>query len=132
MITEKGTIRYRGEIKSGTSKNGNDWAFQDIVLEVPTGSSQYKNLLVRADIHTVGEIQNISDSQEVEVTYYVNAREYNGKWYPDVNLYSIKVVGEQHHTGGSNFEKKTYDPVGSAPSPAPKKKVDVDNDLPFD
>lgn len=131
MTKETGHIRYRGEVKSGTSANGNDWAFQDIVLEVPTGSNQYKNLLVSADIHTIADIEKITDNQEVEVTYYVSARQYKDRWFPEVKLWAISVVGEQQHTGGTRFEKKTYNAVGEAPKKEAKKEVNEETDLPF-
>lgn len=132
IISEKGTIRYRGEIRKGISKSGNEWAFQDIVLEVPTGSSQYKNLLVRADINQIEDLKKVEDRQMIEVNYYVDAREYNGRWYSDVKLFSFKVIGPEQHTGGTPFEKKTYNASPEVKKPAKQPEpVDVEKDLPF-
>jgi len=130
FLTETGKIRQRGEIKQGTAQSGRDWAFQEILLEVTTGNNQYKNLAVKADIHTIGDLQKVADGTAIEVTYYVDSREYNGRWYTEAHLYSFKVASEQpeRHVGGSPFPKKEYN---AAPAPAAQSAVNQDTDLPL-
>lgn len=132
MITETGTIRERGELKTGTSQSGREWAFQDIVLEVMTGNNRYKNLVVKADINTISDLDQLPDGASVEVTYYVDAREYNGRWYPEAHLFSVKPAGQSQHVGGTNFSRRTYGESEQAPAaPAPQQQVNVETDLPF-
>ena len=113
MIKEIGTIFSMGEVVSGRTRNGGTWARQEIILEVQTSNNSFKRVVLRGDTDIVSELSAFNPGDEVEVTYGVSAREWQGKWYNNVDIYRIEAV-----------EKET-DP---APAPAPAEET---GDLPF-
>ncbi len=76
------------EPRGGVSnRTGNAWKSQDFVIEVP---GQYP----RKCVFTVfGEDRlnqfNIQMGEELTVSFDIDAREYNGRWYNDVRAYNV-------------------------------------------
>lgn len=94
-IKEKGRIVHKGEIQSGTSQSGNGWARQTIVVEVEGFNGTYRKVALQCGTQQVMDIQSMPESTKVEVSYQVTAREYNGRWYNNVDLFRIEAVAEQ-------------------------------------
>lgn len=74
--------------REGVSKTtGNPWKMQDFVIEETMG--QYPK---RMAFNVFGEEQlnrfNIQEGQELTVSFDINAREYNGRWYNDVRVWN--------------------------------------------
>lgn len=93
-IKEKGTIAFMSEVQSGTSQNGNAWYRQTIVVEVAGYNGTFRKVALQASGDRVAELQHYMVGDRVEVTYQVTAREYQGKWYNNVDLYKIEPEGE--------------------------------------
>lgn len=75
-------------IESGTSKAGNAWSKQQFVIET---KDQYPK---KVCFQLFGEERvemcpKVGD--DVCVKFDVNAREYNGRWYTEVNAWSVEV-----------------------------------------
>ncbi len=76
------------EPRSGVStRTGNSWKSQEFVIEVP---GQYP----RKCVFTVfGEDRlnqfNIQMGEELTISFDIDAREYNGRWYNDVRVYNV-------------------------------------------
>lgn len=76
-------------LQTGTGKNG-EWKKQDIVVET---ESQYAKKVcisiwgdkINESILKVGSLLNIS--------FDVESREYNGRWYTDVKAWKIEPAG---------------------------------------
>lgn len=76
--------------RSGTSARGTQWSSQTAVIET---HEQYPK---RVAFYVLGDkIKefNLQVGEEVTVSFDINAREFNGKWFNSVN--SWKVVREQ-------------------------------------
>lgn len=116
MITyEKGTITLKGEVTSGVSQKGNTWAKMTLVVSVPTSQNSFKYIALNVTTDRIEDVQKFNAGEKVEVGYVVSAREWNGKWYNNVDLVSIKAdAGWQ-----------------PAPAPAPAPAEEEENDLPF-
>jgi hypothetical protein len=76
------------EKRSGQSqRSGNAWASQDYVIET---LEQYPR---RCVFNVFGEDKineyNLQIGAEVTVSFDINAREYNGRWYNDIEAYGI-------------------------------------------
>ena len=76
------------EKRSGQSqRSGNTWASQDYVLET---QEQYPR---RCLFNVFGEDKineyNLQIGSEVTVSFDINAREYNGRWYNDVRAWRV-------------------------------------------
>ena len=84
-----GRIIQALEPRSGVSnRTGNPWKMQDFVIEEAVG--QYPKRMV---FNVFGEENlnrfNIQVGQEVTVSFDINAREYNGRWYNDVRAWNV-------------------------------------------
>ena len=103
----KGTISHMSEVTSGTSKNGYDWARQTILIDIPGYQGSITKLSLQASNEMVDELNNYNVGDKVEVGWSIYAREWNGKWYNNVDLVNIKSLGVQ------------ADAPALAPAPAP-------------
>ena len=94
--------------RGGTSKTGNEWKMQEYVLET---HEQYPRK-VCFNVFGADKIAqfNIQAGDELTVSFDINAREYNGRWYLDVNVRDIRPERQ---------------------APAPASVEEPSNDLPF-
>ena len=71
-----------------SSRTGNPWKMQDFVIE-ETMAQVPKRMV----FNVFGEDNlnrfNIQEGQELTVSFDINAREYNGRWYNDVRAYNV-------------------------------------------
>mgnify|MGYP005991723143 CR=1 FL=1 len=115
----KGTVTAVLDPLEGTSKAGKEWKKQSFVID--TGA-QYNPLVcfeVFGEDKIAELIEPISEGQEVTVSFNLSSREWEGKYFHNVQAWKVSPVG------------------GSAPvaAPAPAPSADVtppgDDDLPF-
>lgn len=76
------------EPRSGVStRTGNSWMTQEYVIEVP---GQYPK---RCLFNLFGEDRikqfNIQMGEEITISFDIDAREYNGRWYNDIRAYNV-------------------------------------------
>lgn len=132
IVKEIGSITNKGAVQSGVSKAGNNWYRQTIVVEVAGFNGSYRKIALQASGEQVADIESYEIGDKVEVAYKVTAREYDGKWYNNVDLYNIRSVSEQNPT----------EAAAAAPAPAPKRKksepivpqgadLESEDDMPF-
>ena len=106
FVKERGTIAVMSEVQTGTSQSGNTWSRQTIVVDVVGYNGNYRKVMLQASGNVVADLETMMVGDKVEITYQVTAREWNGKWYNNVDLYKIEVT-----------EEKAQQPVApSAPS----------------
>lgn len=129
----------------GVSQKGNEWHRVTLVIE----SEGYQGTINRQAFTAIGDwadnlLQNYGEGMEVDVFFSVNSREYNGKWYTDVNVARVNLVSARQVVPlTSGKVKETPAPAPSRRSPiydkvaatAPGQQVadddDPDKDLPF-
>ena len=116
-INVKGKISHLGEIESKTTRNGGTWEKQWVVILIPGPRNTYHEIAFLAQGNTRPLLDNFSEGDEVEVSGYISAREFNGRYYNDVELSSIV-----------NVNATTKPKPAPQPKPAETKK---DEDLPF-
>lgn len=76
--------------KSGTSARGTQWSSQTAVIET---HEQYPK---RVAFDVLGDKItefNLQVGEEVTVSFDINAREYNGKWWNSVNAWQVVRQG---------------------------------------
>lgn len=118
------------EKRSGQSqRSGNTWASQDYVLET---QEQYPR---RCLFNVFGEDKineyNLQIGSEVTVSFDINAREYNGRWYNDVRAWRV-VPAQAAPAPAAPFAA----PEAAIPAPvvaptAPAAPAAPEDDLPF-
>lgn len=92
-LVVKGKISSVLPVESGTSKAGKDWKKQGFVID--TGD-QYNphvcfSLFGEDKIAMLG---NFSEGQDVEVSFNLSSREYNGRWYHNIDAWKIEGAGQ--------------------------------------
>lgn len=110
----KGTISHMSEVTSGTSKNGYDWARQTILIDIPGYRGSNTKLSLQASDEMVDELNNYNEGDKVEVGWSIYAREWNGKWYNNVDLVNIKSQDQQTEQRSAK---------SSRPAPAPRQNT---------
>lgn len=111
----KGTISHMSEVTSGTSKNGYDWARQTILIDIPGYQGSITKLSLQASNEMVNELNSYNVGDKVEVAWSIYAREWNGKWYNNVDLVKIKFQGETEEESAARTSRP-------APAPAPQTR----------
>lgn len=81
--------------KSGTSARGTQWSSQTAVIE--THEQYPKRVAFDVLGDKIAEF-NLHVGEEVTVSFDINAREYNGKWFNSVNAWN--VVRQQYPSQG--------------------------------
>ena len=89
FITEKGVLTYKSQVETGTSKSGNTWQKQTIVVSRENVNAPYDKVALSVFGDKVNDSERCRVGDKVEITYSISAKEYNGRWYNDVSLYKI-------------------------------------------
>ena len=125
----KGKIIQKLDLQSGTSKAGNAWKKQEYVLE--TLDSYPKKVKFdffgdRADQYPL-EVGDI-----ITLSYDIESREYNGRWYNDLQIWRIAAVGETPAAAPAPVPAPAPDiPVAPAPTLEDMPADLPEDDLPF-
>ena len=74
--------------RGGTSKTGNEWKMQEYVLET---HEQYPKKMC-FNVFGADKIAqfNIQAGEEMTVSFDINAREYQGRWYNDIRAWKVE------------------------------------------
>jgi hypothetical protein len=131
----KGIISQFGQVESGTTQNGNSWSRQVVVLDVAGFGNSFSKIALTAQNQRVEELQNYQIGDRVEVGYSVTAREWNGKWFNNVDLVNISCLDEVAPVAPAPRQaapRQVARPAASAPLVAPGTNLEPQgNDLPF-
>lgn len=130
----EGTLRKKMDVLSGTSARG-QWAKQEFILEFPDGNFTAQACFTAWGQEKVQELAKYQEGNRVKVSFNIKSREYNGRWYNDLQIWRIAPAGEVQPAAPT---PAAYAPA-AAPSypqpPAPSlEDMPADNpadDLPF-
>lgn len=75
-------------VVSGTSDNGNDWEKQTVVFETLALEPQTLAIEFMGERKTK-QTKPLKVGQQVEVTFGINCREYQGKWYTRLDGFGV-------------------------------------------
>ena len=95
IVKERGTISFMSDVQSGMSQNGNPWYRQTIVVDVAGYNGSFRKVALQASGNVVGDLEGANVGDKVEISYQVTAREWNGKWYNNVDLYKVEFLEPQ-------------------------------------
>ena len=119
-----------------SSRTGNPWKTQDFVIEETVG--QYPKRMV---FNVFGEENlsrfNIQEGQELTVSFDVNAREYNGRWFNDIRVWNVvpaATAAPAAQPAASAAQPVAPFPPADQPAPAQPSFDSVEDDssdLPF-
>lgn len=116
--------------REGTSRQGNPWKAQEFVIET---QDQYPRKMCFEIFGAERIEQNIgmlSVGNKVKVSFDIDAREWNGRWFNSIRAYRIDLL--------ENTQQPAPDAFGVMPDPAPFPPVqdtaadtDSNEELPF-
>ena len=115
-LSIKGTLTRKLEIESGTSKAGNEWKKQSFILD--TGNQYNPEVCFQLFGEDKIELLNQHDEgTKVEVSFNLSSREYNGRYFHNVDAWRIESL---------NVENTNIEETPEFNSPASEE-----DDLPF-
>lgn len=117
--------------QTGNGRNG-VWKKQDFVIEL--AGPYPKKVCMTAWGEKADTLLEVSTGDELKVSFDIESREYNGRWYTDLKAWKI----EPQAAGGQPQAQQNVQPRNNAApaktsqsTNAPFMDGDDDNDLPF-
>lgn len=104
--------------QTGQGKNG-PWKKQEFILE--TGDTYPKKICIAVWGDKI-DLGSIKPGDTVDVSFDVESREYNGRWYTDVKAWKVSGKQQQQSSGNTSY---------SAPVQSGNMSSADDDDLPF-
>ena len=125
MAEIKGKIIAVLQTKSGTSARRTQWRSQTAVIE--THEQYHKRVALDGLGDRIAEF-NLQVGEAVTVSFDINAREYNGKWWNSVNAWQVVRNGGQkapmhggynmsHQAGAQAAQAAQQAAMSGAPNP---------------
>ena len=90
----EGTLFQKMPAASGTSSRGT-WIKQEFILEFPDGNFTAKACFLAWGQDKVQELGKYQVGDKVKVSFNLKSREYNGRWYNDLQIWKIAPAGAQ-------------------------------------
>ena len=110
------------EPRGGVSKTGNPWKVQEYVIET---HDQYPRKMC-FDVFGEDKINqfNIQIGEEITVSFDIDAREWQGRWFNSIRAWKVDRVAAQDPQGPADLPP-------FPPDPADFSAGDEKDDLPF-
>ena len=90
----QGKVSDLTPIEQVEARSGQTYRKQYVVLEVEDGN-RTETIAIRAFGNAVDETEGLRPGEDVSVTFAISSREYNGRWYTDLELIHVRVQGMQ-------------------------------------
>lgn len=138
----EGTLKQKLAVQSGSSARG-AWTKQEFILEYQDGNFPAQLCLSAFGQDKVQELGKYNEGDKVKVAFNLRSREFNGRWYTDIQIWRISPAGQapqpqQGQQGPQSYGNPTGQPYGNPPvqaAPAPTVEDmpadNPDDDLPF-
>ncbi|KAA3649022.1 MAG: DUF3127 domain-containing protein [Bacteroidetes bacterium] len=115
-------------IESGQSKAGKEWKKQSFIID--TGAQFNPEIcfsLFGED--KINLLRNFGPGQEVKVSFNVSSREFNGKYYHNIDAWKIDGIGGATSSGNTPPPPSEEPPMTG--NSADLSSNEEDDDLPF-
>lgn len=128
----EGTIRQKLGVQSGTSARG-AWAKQEFILEYPDGHYSAQVCFTAWGQDKVQELEKYQVGDAVKVAFNLKSREYNGRWYNDLQIWRISPAGAAQAAPAPAAPASEAPAYQQAPAPSLDDLPGEDpaDDLPF-
>lgn len=115
----RGKIIVVQPLQTGEGKNG-VWKKQDYVVEYDQSSQYPRKMMFNLWGDKIDQF-NIQEGQDVRISFDIDCREYNGRWYNDIRAWKVEA---DDGSAGTDFTPAA--PLAPEISPS-----DDTSDLPF-
>lgn len=132
----EGSIKQILPVQQGQSARG-AWAKQEFVLEFPDGNFTSQASFVAWGQDKVQELAKYSAGDKVKVSFNIKGREFNGRWYNDLQIWRLAPAAPQAPVQAAPAKAAPVQtaPAFEAPAPTlddmPAFEEDGSEDLPF-
>ena len=124
----EGTLRQKLASQQGTSARG-AWAKQEFILEFPDGNFTSQACFTAFGQDKVAELDKYQVGDRIKVSFNLRSREYNGRWYNDLQIWRISPAGAAAPAAAPIAAAPVASPVPPAFESAPAPTLD---DMPAD
>ncbi len=124
----EGTLAQKLPVQSGNSARG-PWAKQEFILEFPDGNFTAKACFTAWGQEKVQDLGKYQVGDKVKVSFNLKSREYNGRWYNDLQIWKIVPAGAQPAAPAQPAPQAR--PVAQAPA-YPQAPAPTLEDMPAD
>ena len=90
----EGTLSQKLPVQSGKFSRC-PWSKQEFVLEYPDGNYTAKACFMAWGAEKVQDLAKYQVGDKVKVSFNLKSREYNGRWYNDLQIWKIAPAGAQ-------------------------------------
>ena len=97
-----GKLIKKLDIEGGVSKSGKEWQKQSILVE-QAGTDFNKEVVISFFGDKIKSIRDLQEGSEIVVSINLSSREYNGKYYHNIDGWFCAVKG-QETVGATNDE----------------------------
>ena len=125
----EGTLRQKLGVQSGTSARG-PWAKQEFIVEFPDGNFTSQACFTAWGQDKVAELDKYQVGDRVKVSFNLKSREFNGRWYNDLQIWRISPAGAAQPAAPAPTPAAPA-PVAPAPTLDDMPGEDAQDDLPF-
>ena len=98
-----GKLVQKLERETGTSKSGKSWEKQDVLIE-QSGTDYNKEVVITFFGDKIKSLRDIEEGSEVSVSINLSSREYNGKYYHNIDGWFIAKMEKQTVGSGHTFQ----------------------------
>lgn len=121
-------------VQSGKSARG-DWSKQEFLIEYQEGNYPSNAVFSVWGQDKVNDLARFAEGSDVKVSFNINSREYNGRWYTDLRAWRVQLEQGEAPAAPAPSQPMAGQsvPAGFAPSTgfaAPSNEPQND-DLPF-
>lgn len=107
----EGTLRQKQGVQQGTSARG-QWAKQEFILDYPDGNYTSQAVFTAFGQDKVADLDKYQVGDRIRVSFNIKSREYNGRWYTDLQVWRIAPAGQAQPVASAQ-------PAATAPSAQP-------------
>lgn len=118
----KGKIEQILNPESGVSRAGKEWKKQEFVIETQEQFARKICFTLFNDKDSL--LENVKTGDEVDVSFNIESREFNGKWYHNINAWKIDKLS----AGAPQLETPPAFRLEDIP---PEPGDDPGSDIPF-
>ncbi len=103
----KGKLIQKVGERNGVAQNGTEWRRADFLVEVPGRWVTKVMFSVKGDLIT--RFESLI-GKDVEVSFDISAREYNGRWFNNVEAWGIMEIQDAtQQPGQQNADKLPFE-----------------------
>ena len=93
----KGKLESKLKAETGTSKAGKEWIKQTVIIN---NGDQYnpQTAISFFSIDKVKMLENFKEGVDVSIGVNISSKEFNGKWYNQIDGWMIKAADQTKNT----------------------------------